>query len=472
MKKCIAWLLTLLCALAIPLSAWAQTANDEEIVIGGALAPDIGAQAARPQSEYAVSEAEYPAMSAHPDEADYITADGEFDDVAYYAAYDEWRAGRYAPRAEKADVSGLNGYFISSAREFLSESNDENRVYSPLSAYMALGMLAELTAGESRAQILELLGAPDIETLRAQAKYIWYANYCDDGIKTSVLASSIWLNDNMIFKKPALDELARAYCASSYQGEMGAGAFDAALQSWLNDQTGGLLEKQAGEVKLNAETALALATAVCFKGKWSDDFNKNATSEGVFRLANGGAIICDFMRQSGGREYYWGENFSSVAQQFEGGGSMWLILPDEGVSIDELLADNRAMDFILTNGMWQDRKHLKVNLSVPKFDIASNLDIIAGLKALGINDVFDPTASDFSPMTDMANIFVSQASHAARVKIDETGCEAAAYTIMIADVGAAMPPDEEIDFILDRPFVFAITGANGLPLFIGVVNNP
>jgi serine protease inhibitor len=35
-----------------------------------------------------------------------------------------------------------------------------------------------------------------------------------------------------------------------------------------------------------------------------------------------------------------------------------------------------------------------------------------------------------------------------------------------------MPPDEEVDFILDKPFLFAITSETGLPLFMGVVQNP
>ena len=61
--------------------------------------------------------------------------------------------------------------------------------------------------------------------------------------------------------------------------------------------------------------------------------------------------------------------------------------------------------------------------------------------------------------------------HAARVAIDEEGVTAAAYTVMM-EAGAAMPPDEEIDFTLDRPFVFAITSQDGLPLFIGIVNTP
>ena len=38
--------------------------------------------------------------------------------------------------------------------------------------------------------------------------------------------------------------------------------------------------------------------------------------------------------------------------------------------------------------------------------------------------------------------------------------------------GAAMPPEEIINFKLDRPFLFVITGADSLPLFAGVVNHP
>ena len=73
--------------------------------------------------------------------------------------------------------------------------------------------------------------------------------------------------------------------------------------------------------------------------------------------------------------------------------------------------------------------------------------------------------------TDTDDIYLSAAQHAARVKIDEEGCTAAAYTVMMA-AGTAMPPDDEVDFVLDRPFIFAITGADGLPMFVGIVNNP
>ena len=47
----------------------------------------------------------------------------------------------------------------------------------------------------------------------------------------------------------------------------------------------------------------------------------------------------------------------------------------------------------------------------------------------------------------------------------------AAY-IEIPGAGAAPPPEEIIDFILDRPFLFLITEGSGVPLFAGTVNQP
>ena len=121
---------------------------------------------------------------------------------------------------------------------------------------------------------------------------------------------------------------------------------------------------------------------------------------------------------------------------------------------------------------WENSKLLIVNLAVPKFDVSSDLNLNAGLQALGVTDVFSDDTADFSPMIENADgVFLSSAKHAARVAIDEEGVTAAAYTVMM-EAGAAEPPDEEIDFTLDRPFVFAITSQDGLPLFIGVVNTP
>ena len=151
---------------------------------------------------------------------------------------------------------------------------------------------------------------------------------------------------------------------------------------------------------------------------------------------------------------------------------MWLILPDEGVTVEEAVMEDQVTDLILQENEWENEKFLTINLAMPKFDVASNINLKDGLMNLGVTDVFDGSRSDFTPLTeDMEGIFLSQASHGARVMVDEEGCIAAAYTVM-ATAGAAMPPDETVDFVLDRPFVFVITSDSGLPLFAGMVKKP
>ena len=91
--------------------------------------------------------------------------------------------------------------------------------------------------------------------------------------------------------------------------------------------------------------------------------------------------------------------------------------------------------------------------------------------ALGVRDVFDASVSDFTPLAaDAEALAVTQAQHAARVKIDEEGCEAAAFTVIGVDERAMV--SEVIDLCFDRPFLFLVTAENEQPLFAGIVNNP
>jgi serpin B len=89
---------------------------------------------------------------------------------------------------------------------------------------------------------------------------------------------------------------------------------------------------------------------------------------------------------------------------------------------------------------------------------------------MGVTDVFDLSASNFSAITSDTPIYLTAANQAVRVQIDEEGVKAAAY-IEFPGAGSPMPPEEIIDFILDRPFLFVISNDN-IPLFAGVVNEP
>ena len=421
--------------------------------------------------KYLLAAAQYPQMSQYPDESKFTKLNGDFDSDGFDQVYDAWRADRQKQLDQPEGYTDvLDGYLRTVIPQLLTDGSGENKACSPINIYMALAMLAEITDGESREQILSLLGSDDLNDLRTEASAVWNANYSNDGAVTSILASSLWLNDKINFKQEAMDALAKYYYASSFRGEMGSAALDQALQGWINQQTGGLLKEQASGLTMDKETILALATTIYFRAKWAGEFSEGNTRPETFH-ADSGDVTCDFMHQSGTNTYYWSDRFSAVSKRLEGSGAMWFLLPDEGVTPEELLADEAALDLLLGSGESVESKYLIVNLSVPKFDIASELDLTASLKNLGITDVFDPASADFSPMTADTEAYLSQARHAARVAIDEEGVTAAAYTVMMTE-GAAAPPEEEVDFALDRPFVFAITGTDGLPLFVGIVRQP
>ena len=418
----------------------------------------------------AVRTAEYPEMAPYPND--------ETDE----AAVDKWYNSRQALAPEDPDFAeDLRPFFTAAVDAMLSDSEETNPVCSPVNFYMALGMLAELSGGESRRQILDLLGSDSVEALRAQAQIVWEATYQNDGATTVIPASALWMNQEVSFLPETLDTLADAYYASTFQGEMGSPELNNALQTWLNEQTGGLLEEQISEETLDPRTVLALTASLYYRAKWGFAFDPAETRPGTFH-APGGDIEQDFMHQQDTCDYWWFDQFSAIQKPLDNdGGSMWLLLPDEGVSPEELLKDPIVMEF--ATAPWETRmdcwgdahsKYLIVNLALPKFDVSGTMDLKASMESLGVTQVFDPEHADFSPTTDEKSVqplYLSQATHTVRVAADEEGITAAAYTKMALE-GAGEPPTEEVDFTLDRPFLFVLTSSWGIPLFAGIVNEP
>lgn len=410
-------------------------------------------------SAYALAEAAYPKATKYPNALN----------IALDLNKDAWYEERQA-RREHGDLisSGVNDFYKKTAEEFLS--GDENRAYSPVNVYMALAMLGETTGGDSRQQILDLLGAENIGELREDAKNMWLANYCNDGAVTSILANSIWLNKDVNFKKQTVSTLADNYYASSYRGDLSSPKMTNAVQTWLNKQTNGLLSDYVKDVELDPATVMALYSTVYFRAKWSNQFEKNSNDTKTFHAPNGD-IETEFMNDTNTYGWFYaGEDFGAISLSFKEGGEMWFILPDEDKTIDDVLSSGEYIEMMSDSWEWKNKKMLKIHYSVPKFDISSKFGLAEGLKNLGVTDVFDIEKADFSPLTDSA-VLINEANHAARVVIDEEGCTAAAFTEMLYPT-APLPPEDEMYFILDRPFIFVVTSDTNQPLFIGTVNDP
>lgn len=416
----------------------------------------------------------YPEMAPYPDEMSFVDEKtGEFDSEGFHEVYTSWREDRnnqYNQPVGYAD--GLNAFFQTSMPQFLAGQPGENAVCSPLNLYMALALLAEVTEGDTRQQVLDLLNSDGIDALRIQAGHVWNAHYCADSASTCTLANSVWMDSGLGYDGSVLDTLKNQYYASAFQGDLGTEEMDKLLQDWINEQTGGLLEEQAQNLHMDPATVFALASTIYYRAKWTNEFWEGANTEDVFH-GTAGDVTATYMNTClTYGPYYWGEDFGAVSLGLEDGSKMWLVLPDEGLTPESILSSGHALDLILGNPYEsENQKSLRVNLSLPKFDIAADRKLNDALKTLGITDVFDPESAEFSLIQTEDSCWLDSVDHAARVAIDEEGVTAAAYTVMMM-CGAAMPPEDEMDFILNRPFLFVITSRDNLPLFAGVVNQP
>ena len=341
---------------------------------------------------------------------------------------------------------------------------NENTVYSPVSLYMALTMLEEATDGSTRQQIADLL---DTEKFSAAGNALWRMTY-QNGLGETLPANSLWVGEKYPVQPLFTQRLSDIYYADSFSVPMGTSAADSAMQSWLNGKTGGLLSDEASRLTTKPETALALLSTLYFYHNWSEQFSPSLTESDLFTLVDGTIFSTPFMHDEGAGAWHQGDGYVSTDRYFQEGGKMRLVLPDEGILPQELLTKPGTVTDLLTA---QPEQHSLIRWSVPKFDISDSLDLSNQLKALGITDAFQVGKADFSPALGDTEANLDSVQQAARVKIDENGCTAAAFTALMADANA-MPPDNILDFNLNRPFLFIILSDTDLPLFIGTVYEP
>ncbi len=383
----------------------------------------------------------------------------------------EQNAARFLNEEEmRVLAASLEGFY----EELIPQAmqGEENVILSPVNIWVALAMLAEVTDGDTRAEILDLLHCDDIDACREQAAKVLRAVYIDDGLSVCRPANALFLSDREEYRSEGFEKLAEIYLASAFSGTMGTDEYDQVLRNWINDNTGHLLEEAANGLSMDKDTILALASTIYLKTPWVEEFSPGNTQERTFTCEDGTEVKTDFLCAPYDSKYYWqGDHFTAVSKGMHGGMQMWFVLPEEGTSAEALAADPQVWAFLAGTAEVESLR-ADVNLFVPKFDLSGNLQLADTLQACGVQKVFSASAADFSPITERDDVAVTSVTHAARVKIDEEGVEAAAFTVVLAGATAMQERPPMIDFICDRPFLFAVTGPGSVVEFAGMVMTP
>ena len=126
-----------------------------------------------------------------------------------------------------------------------------------------------------------------------------------------------------------------------------------------------------------------------------------------------------------------------------------------------------ATSNIIKFGIIINQKEIHKKIFADKKDKQRYLDYAY---KIGIKDCFKKLIAERRIKKDeVENIYVSSAEHAAMVKIDEEGVTGAAYTALMMESAGII--QNQVDPIIDRPFVFAVAAPDGSILFIGVIQN-
>ena len=364
--------------------------------------------------------------------------------------------------------AGMEQYYELIQKELLSDAADHNAVCSPLNIYIALSMLAEVTDGNTRKQILDVLNVKDMDVLNKRIEAIWDANYVDTPALKSILANSIWLRNDIGYNEDTLKRLSAEYHASSYSGEMGSESMNQKLQKWTDEHTGELLTEYTKELKLKPESVMALISTVYYKASWDEEFPKEQTNDGIFHGVSGDQSV-PMMNNDVMTDLYQTEHFQAVGLSLVDSGTMYFFLPKEGYKAQDIAADPQMIKICMEPVSVESNSAL-VHLTVPKFNDSAKINLLECLKDIGITDVLSDKEADFTPLTkEVENIYLSRAEHSAMVKIDEEGVTGAAYTALMMESAGII--QNQVDFIIDRPFVYAVAAPDGSILFTGVIQN-
>lgn len=301
------------------------------------------------------------------------------------------------------------------------------------------------------------------------------------------VANAIWANDRFEilpdFKARNEDYFLAAVRTTHFKNEV----TQAEINDWVSQQTHGMIPEvltpltdiQAIE-QFEKQTLMYLLNAIYFKASWTQKFETFETRPQDFTLADGNKKKVPMMRQFSSFAYLppnrIQNNFQAIRLPYgkEGKVGMYLFLPDYGTPLETMQAELAKMDFAqLMRAFSYDNG----SLTLPKFKLKDEHDLISPLVALGMGDAFDADTANFLgmavPRTRDENFYISKAFQKANVEVNEEGTKAAAVTVVEVSAQASSAPTRVIEMNLNRPFMYMIVDQDTQQiLFMGSVYDP
>jgi serine protease inhibitor len=370
-----------------------------------------------------------------------------------------------APGGTTGDVPDYAAFGLDLFRRVADAAPEANAILSPLSAGLALSLLANGATGATLAGIQQALatGMELDELNRANATLS--ASLAGGEVELAI-ANSLWMRG-----APFLPEYV-AESQRSYGAEVGALQSAGPINDWVSRHTRGRITEMVSD-PIDPLVILLLLNAVYFKGRWQAEFSAADTRDRPFH-APSGPVQRPMMSRSGHYGYLRAPGFQAARMPYRGDRfAMYVLLPDTGQSLAQLRGRLAAEAW---RGWMRGFRSVEMDVVLPRWRMSLESSLNEPLAEMGMADAFTCGRAALDAMLPAAYVkkeepYVSKVLQKVFVEVNEEGTEAAAVTVV--EVKTRGMVRDTVDFIVDRPFVFAIRdGQTGALLFVGQVNDP
>ncbi|MCL2461318.1 MAG: serpin family protein [Defluviitaleaceae bacterium] len=346
-----------------------------------------------------------------------------------------------------------------------SAKDGENAFLSPLSVGIALTMAANGAGGETLNAFENAMGM-SLENMNA------FYSAAQERFNNSAKPTELNLANAVFFDKSRVD-VSQDFIKSC-GGYFAAGLYgmDFSKQSAVDSINGWADKNSKGKIpqiidSISPDTLMFLANSVYFNGLWETAFDKKNTYSGAFS-APSGAVQAEYMYNSELEcRCYLGDNVDMAILPYKGDEYSFLAIMPSG-DLYDWLQGFTADDYFGLIGKTYEKEY---SIGLPKFEANFSYDLTEPLENIGLAAAFDQASADFSKLgttQNIGNIYISDVKHKTYLKVDEEGTTAAAVTIIGLDKASIV---DEIDF--HSPFFYAIIeNGTGLPMFMGIMNDP
>ena len=369
---------------------------------------------------------------------------------------------------KREDDSSCEALQAFSQQLMLENMDKENPLLSPVSAYLALGMVGMGAEGETLQEFQNILGSnmPAI----SQKMMEQYPQDQEGMILT--IANSVWVDQQLTPNGKWIAEMEEIFKGEGYRGALSSQEVMEQINSWCNENTRGLIPRMLEE-PLGKEACLALLDAIYFKGDWLVPFEETNTLQRPFTREDGTEKQVDTMSMWEKEQSYLHSSLGEgVLLPYQGGDFAYVaVLPNEGTEVRELYRQltPEALEELLAS----ENREL-CNLRLPKYEVSFDQVLNDSLQAMGLVRAFDGELADFSSLTEQGEpLCISLVQQKAVFKMDERGTEAAAVTMVVMNKCTAIVEPQPRKLYFDRPFVYMILDLETqVPLFVGIMDDP